>query len=133
MENKTNNIYQQPPNSEEAFKNDLRYIKNDVIAKQVNGLYCKLSKILKCITVVDITPQSYTRYWTRQYEKDKENPERVKIIEEACKDKLENGLVDLEDLIKIQKELSGDSKEETKRILKEVTKKEIKKSQSNEN
>lgn len=113
--------YQQTLPTEITFKNDLDYIRDDIVAKQVNGLYCKVSKILKCITVVNITKENYIRYWVKLYEKDKAHPERVDQIREAIINKLENGLTPLEEVIKIQK-ASSDPIDETKKLIKEITK-----------
>ena len=112
--------------TEEVYKRDLEYIKNEIIAKQRNGLYCKVSRILKSITVVNISKENYIKYWTKIYEKDKKHPERTEKIRETIIDKLENDLTPLETVIKIQQN-STDPIEETKRLIGEITKLKVNK------
>ena len=101
--------------SNETFKSDLNYIKNEIIAKQKNGLYCKVSRILRCITVTNMSKENYIAYWTRAYKYDKGHPERIEKIKEEI-----NNLFPLEKVINIQLN-SNDPKELTDKIIKEIT------------
>ena len=69
---------------------DLDYIKNEVIAQQINGSYCKWSRALKAVSVVDISYKQYIEFWEKQY---KNYPEYITEIVDACIDKLDNGLI----------------------------------------
>lgn len=110
------------------LKRDLAYIKNDLIAKQLQKdikedyreeddekeKYVKFSKILRAVTVVNMTKKQYKRYWESQY---KPYPEKHKIILEAIEEKFKNGLTSQEEMINIIN-LSKDSESEKKRAVK---------------
>lgn len=106
--------------SEETVKknieDDLKYIQEDKIAHQANGGYCKISNILKCITVENMTKSSYMNYWLRQYKLPREENERQRIIE-TINYKFENDILSLGDAIKVTLD-SKDSEKEKQRILK---------------
>ena len=99
-----------------SIEDDLKYIQEDKIAHQANGGYCKISNILKCITVENMTKSSYMNYWLRQYKLPKEESERQRIIE-TINYKFENDILSLGDAIKVTLD-SKDSEKEKQRILK---------------
>lgn len=118
------------------MEKDLRYIKNDIIGKQVNGLFCKYSKLAKSITITNLTKDIHLKYWLSVY-KVKYNPDKYpekyneasKLIIEAINDKFENGLTDLDIIIDLENK-STDSKKEKDKIIKHLTTTEIPKIQS---
>ena len=40
-------------------------IKNEIISQQVDGNYVKYSRILKCVSVIGLTKDSFIGYWKR--------------------------------------------------------------------
>ena len=104
-------------NGEKSFQGDLEYIRNDVIAKQKNGAYCKFSRPLQCITKYDITEESYRKYWLDQYKhSSKERKDAIlKEINEKFKD---CNLTDLDKLIELQKQCND---KDTTEILQHIT------------
>lgn len=99
-----------------SIEDDLKYIQEDKIAHQANGGYCKISNILKCITVENMTKSSYMNYWLRQYKLPREENERQRIVE-TINYKFENNILSLGDAIKVTLD-SKDSEKEKQRILK---------------
>ena len=79
------------------LENDLKYIENLIIAKQNNGKYCKFSKILNTIVIVDMTENDFITYWLMRYKFNSE--EDISRIIEACKNKIQNGLITKEKMI----------------------------------
>lgn len=77
------------------YKEDLIYIKNEIMAQQVNGSYCKWSRPLKAVSVIDISYKQYINYWRSLY---KNYPEYIDGITKACMDKLDNGLISRQEL-----------------------------------
>ena len=69
---------------------DTNYIKNEIISQQVDGNYVKYSRILKCVSVIGLTKDSFIGYWEKKYKNSKDLP----TIIECCKNKLTNGLTD---------------------------------------
>ena len=67
------------------LKNDLRYIQNDIITKQINGKYCKFSRPLNAVSCMDLEQSQYLKYWTSIY---RNHPKELDIILEACQKKL---------------------------------------------
>ena len=78
---------------ENKIKRDLQYIKEDIIAKRIDGDYCRFSKILNAISTESISYEKYLEYWEKKYKK---NNEWLSIIMETCKEKLTNNLIDKE-------------------------------------
>lgn len=110
-----------------VLKEDLDYIKNDIIAKQKNGLFCKYSRLGKFITVTNLSKETHLNYWLSNY-KNKYNPEKYpekyKIIKEtltsAIDDKFENGLTDLDTIIYLEK-MSSDSDSVKNKLIQQIT------------
>ena len=73
------------------LEKDIKYIQEDIIAYQKNGLICKISKPLNCITVTNLSKDKYIKYWQTGY-KGKRDVEsgRFDQITRACEDKLLN-------------------------------------------
>lgn len=101
------------------IESDLKYIKEDMIAHQANGCYCKISRILKCVTVENMTKESYLKYWFRQYKSPKEVNER-KRIKEVIDNKFKSGILSLEEAIEIENK-SRDTLKEKQRIIKVIS------------
>lgn len=90
------------------IEKDLKYIKNDIIAKQTdndildndiqNSKYIKFSKIVDGVTVVNMTKSQYEKYWLSQYQ---ENPNKIDKILKAISDKFQNGLTNKDDMLKL--------------------------------
>lgn len=79
------------------LENDIKYIENLILAKQNNGKYCKYSRILKSIVITDMTEKDFYTYWLMRYKFNSE--EDINRILEACKNKIENGLITKEEMI----------------------------------
>lgn len=91
---------------------DRAYIKNDIIAQQLDGNYCKFSKLLNAIAVRNLTSTQYITYWYNKY-KDTEYGEEVRKL---CEDKLSSGLVSRQYMINLIKK-SKDCPSEIKKTL----------------
>lgn len=78
------------------FKEDIAWIKRDVMARQIDGDYCKWSNILKTVVVIGLSEAQYRDFWEKQY---KRYPRLQKKIAQACTDKFENGLISAEEMI----------------------------------
>lgn len=101
------------------FKKDLIYIKKDMLSKQKNGKYLKWSRLLKAVSLTNVTQSSYINYWTRQYES---YPDEIylkcsKEITDLCNDKFENHLIDSKVMIKMIAN-SNDFESEKKEAIK---------------
>lgn len=81
---------------EQKLQKDLKYIKNELIAEQTDGHYCKFSRALGGIAIIGLTETQYMNYWKNQY---KNNSKELPIIMNACKDKFLNGLISQSDMI----------------------------------
>lgn len=103
------------------LEKDLKYIKEDILAYQKNGLICKICKPLNCITVTNMTKDRYLRYWQSNY-KSKQDHEsgRFDQITKACEDKLLNGMHSLDEVIETELN-SKDSKKEKDKLIEEIT------------
>lgn len=104
---------QQQVDIDTSFRNDLEYIKHDVLAKQPNGCYTKWSRALNSVTVINTTAAQYIDYWVKQY---KDRPEMAELIEQACIEKLEDGLISTKQMIEMVKK-SKDYKAEKMRAI----------------
>ena len=104
-------------NGEKSFQEDLEYIKEDIIAQQVNGAYCKFSRPLQCITKYDFTEESYKKYWLDQYKHaTKERKEAISTV--INKKFVKTNLASLDYLIELQKK-SGEK--DTTEIIQHLT------------
>lgn len=103
------------------LEKDLKYIKEDILAYQKNGLICKICKPLNCITVTNMTKDRYLRYWQNNY-KSKQDHEsgRFDQITKVCEDKLLNGMHSLDEVIETELN-SKDSKKEKDKLIEEIT------------
>lgn len=103
------------------LQKDLKYIEEDILAYQKNGLICKICKPLSCITVTNMTKDRYLKYWQNNY-KGKQDHEsgRFDQITKACEDKLLNGMHSLDEVIEIELN-SKDSKKEKDKLIEEIT------------
>lgn len=81
--------------NERKLQEDIEFIKNEIIAKQPNGNYCKYCKILEAVIVYDLSEQQYVNFWKQQYRNEKH---RQRIIE-ACKEKLYNNTISAKEMI----------------------------------
>lgn len=108
------------------LEKDLKYIKEDILAYQKNGLICKICKPLSCITVTNMTKDRYLKYWQNNY-KGKQDHEsgRFDQITKACEDKLLNGMHSLDEVIEIELN-SKDSKKEKDKLIEEITIEKVK-------
>ena len=96
------------------LQKDLNYIKNDIIAKQHNGNYCKFSKLLDAISISDFTLEYYLKYWTSSSKSRKLTEEDIAQIELTILEKFMNGLTDKDTMINLIKNSSDCEKEKTK-------------------
>lgn len=101
-----------------ALERDLVYIKNDVIAKQANGKYCKYSRLTKSITVINTTLYKYLSYWIGLAENKKASEEYMENLLKIILEKFNNELVNLDTMIEL--ELNSDDSDKEK-IIKEIT------------
>lgn len=101
----------------------MNYIKNEIIAKQVvrvqgqlpcETYYCKYSRPLNAIAIVDLTKDTYTKYWLNQYKNNTED--EMEQIRLCCEEKFENGLLPTEDMINLIIK-SKDFPKEKERVL----------------
>lgn len=76
---------------------DLKYINDEIIAKQIDGNYCKWSSVLKTVSVIGLTEHQYVSYWRNKY---KDTPYCDEITK-CCIEKLTNGLTDKEIMIQM--------------------------------
>lgn len=108
------------------LEKDLKYIKEDILAYQKNGLICKICKPLSCITVTNMTKDRYLKYWQNNC-KGKQDHEsgRFDQITKACEDKLLNGMHSLDEVIEIELN-SKDSKKEKDKLIEEITIEKVK-------
>lgn len=107
------------------LQKDIKYIQEDIIAYQKNGLICKWCKPINCITVTNMTKDRYIKFWQNAYKtkQDKESG-RFDKITQVCLDKLENGMTDLDIII----DLESKSKDlEKSKLIKEITQEIIEK------
>lgn len=112
-----------------AMERDLKYIENDIIAQQKNGLYCKFSRLANTITITNLTKEVHLKYWIGVY-KVKYSPDKPetaekyymaeKILIDAINDKFNNKLNTLEEVIDLENK-SHDCKKEKDRLFKAIT------------
>lgn len=95
-----------------SIEKDLNFIKNEIIAKQVDGNFLKYCEPIKAVTITGLSKQQYINYWKVKYK----NTEDVDRIVNCCKDKLENGLTDTQTMINLIKYSKDLPKEKTKAI-----------------
>lgn len=115
-----------------TLNQDLRYIKNDIIAMQLDknkcceedevDKYVKFSRILKTVTVINLTKKQYKNYWNTQY---KDYPLELNLIMQEIEEKFKNGLTSREDMIQLI-ENSDDYESEKRNALKVLKEKEKK-------
>lgn len=86
-------------NSQINLDRDLKYIKGEIISKQVDGKYMKYSKILKATSVIGLTKEQYLNYWKQKYK----NTEYTDEIIQCCLDKFDTGLTDTQTMIRLIK------------------------------
>lgn len=115
---------------------DLKYIENDIIAKQKNGLYCKYSKMTKSITVTNLSKENHLKYWLGIYKikyKPEEQTEQFieasSAITYAIDKKFKSGLISLDEIIELENN-SKDTDKEKKKILEIITSNERPKSKA---
>lgn len=84
-------------NIKTKYLKDIKYIKNELIAKQPNGNYCKFSKMLNAVSVFNLTKDQYINYWKKLYK----NTPYLKEILNLCNLKLQEGLVSVPDMIEL--------------------------------
>lgn len=103
------------------LEKDIRYIQEDMIAYQKNGLICKVSKPLNCITITNLSKDRYIKYWQTGY-KGKRDVEsgRFDKITKACEDKLLNNMYSLDKIIEIELS-SKDLDSEKQKLIEEIT------------
>ena len=115
------------------FARDTKYIKENLIAKQWEDdssaeedereKYINFSRILKAVTVFNMTKRQYRRYWINQYN---DYPEYKEKILELIDEKFEFGLTSPEEMIKLVEE-SKDFESEKARAIKLLRKTKEKK------
>lgn len=80
------------------LQKDMAFIKNEILAKQTNGNYCKYSKALRGIAIIDLTEEAHINYWIARY---KDRPEDKKQIIKCCKKKLKEDLISSQEMINL--------------------------------
>lgn len=106
------------------LKRDLKYIEEDVIAKQFKEdknagedekeKFVKFCKPLNAIGIIDMTKKQYKKYWNTQY---LTFPKEKEIILQAVEQKFKNGLTNTDEMIQIIKD-SKDYETEKKKAIK---------------
>lgn len=107
-------------NSQSQLEKDLQYIKNEIIAKQKNGKYCKVSRILNSVVVENMTKEQHINYWMNTYKSKKFSEADRMAIKKAIEIKMEHDLTDLDEVIRIEK-ASKDPEKEKARVIKVIT------------
>ena len=101
-------------NIEQKLQDDIEYINTEIIAKQIDGNYCKWSRALNAIAVIGLTKKQFLDYWQKQY---KYYPEYLDKLMEVCVNKLENGLTSREEFIQLILNSKDVDSEKAKAIL----------------
>ena len=83
---------------ERNYENDIKYIENELIAKQPNGKYCKYSRPLGMVANYNFEKSDYDRYWKNCYKYDEEH---YKEIVKAIDDKFSTGLISTDEMINL--------------------------------
>lgn len=89
---------------EQQLRNDLEYIKNDLICRQPNGNYMKFSRIGNFLTIINEPKDRVVKYWLSQYStEDKKTGKNIfekeqKIIRQALDEKFSTGLISIEEM-----------------------------------
>jgi len=106
-----------PHNDEEKLEEDIRYINSEIIAKLKNGSYCKFSRVLNAISILQITKEQYIKYWQMLYKNDELG---LKLILEACESKFNDGLTSKKEMLELLKNSNdiADEREQLKLMLK---------------
>ena len=99
---------------------DVRYIENELMAEMPNDpdTIVKWCKPLNAI-VGKITKETYKKYWLNNYSTKKRTYEEKKLILDAVNNKLNNGLMNIEDFV-IMFVKGKDSAKEKYKLLKEM-------------
>ena len=105
---------QKPETMEERVKKDIDFINNEIMCENSKGLLCKYNKSIKAVTVYDQEKQKYIDFWKKQYEK---YPKEQNEIIDVVNNKLQNGLIPLEEMINLVRN-SKDNRNEIIKILK---------------
>lgn len=100
-------------NIEKILLNDLEYIKNDILVRQIDGKLCKFSRPLNAVSCMNMEDEQYLHYWESVY---KLYPEYYKQIEEACMTKLADTGYSREDVITMIKSSRDFKSEKVKAI-----------------
>ena len=82
----------------ERVKKDVNYINKEIIAEQVDGRYCKFSRLLNEVAYTRMSKEQYFAYWTKQYKK---YPKELALIIKACTNKFDNTLVSRDKMIQL--------------------------------
>lgn len=91
-----------PHSEEEKLEEDIRYINAEIIARLKNGSYCKFSRALNAISILQITKEQYIKYWQMLYKNDELG---FKLILEACESKFNDGLTSKKRNVRVIKKL----------------------------
>ena len=99
--------------NENKLNEDIEYINNELLAKLKNGSYCKFSRVLNSISILQITKEQYIKYWRMSY---KNNEADLKKIIEACENKFSNGILSKDEMLELLKS-SKDIEEERQQVI----------------
>lgn len=114
----------------QEFLSDLRYIENDTVAQQGNGLYCKWSIPAGTVTRTSFSKEQYFNFFLRRYldriymVKDKEKKQKyidedISLIKETVDELFGKKLISLSEMINKIK-TSKETQDEKDKILKEI-------------
>ena len=107
-----------------SLQRDINFINGEIIALNDNGTYTKYSNVLKAVSVVGMTKESYIDFWKKQYNKPKyanepmsiEEIDRLNTILAVVEEKFKSGLTDKATMINLIKTSNDYSKDKTQAL-----------------
>lgn len=107
-----------------SLQRDINFINSEIIALNDNGTYTKYSNVLKAVSVVGMTKESYIDFWKKQYNKPKytnepmsiEEIDRLNTILAVVEEKFKSGLTDKATMINLIKTSNDYSKDKTQAL-----------------
>jgi len=98
-----------------SLQRDINFINSEIIALNDNGTYTKYSNVLKAVSVVGMTKESYIDFWKKQYNKPK-YIDRLNTILAVVEEKFKSGLTDKATMINLIKTSNDYSKDKTQAL-----------------
>lgn len=111
-------------NPKVSLQRDINFINSEIIAQNDDGTYTKYSNVLKAVSVIGITKESYIDFWKKQYNKPKytnepmsiEKIDRLNTILAVVEEKFKSGLTDKATMINLIKTSNDYSKDKTQAL-----------------